>query len=85
MAPDDLEGITLEQFIKLMVKLNYLTESEDSKVLNGEMECVHQAWKMLSHQESSPLQRGKIISLRNAIIFFIAIENLFIESMSFSE
>jgi hypothetical protein len=42
-------------------------------------------WKNVSHNNNVGPKKGEIVSLRNIIIFLIAIENIFIRSMGLQE
>jgi hypothetical protein len=86
LSKDEIEGITFEQFIQLMQKLKYMSDAgEDIHNMNSEMAGIDRAWKLLAHFETGHPQRVNVISLRNLIIFLIAIENLYIESMSLND
>ena len=51
----DVEGITIDQFMKLMCHLKYLSKTDDVNVLNEETEWINHAWNILSHRESGVL------------------------------
>lgn len=42
-------------------------------------------WKNIAQNNQSGPKKGEIVSLRNLIIFLIAIENVFIKSMGLQE
>jgi hypothetical protein len=74
--PSEVEGIDFIQFLNLMIALKYVVEPN---------ELLAQAWKNISHTNQVGVKKGEIVSLRNLIIFLIAIENIFIKSMGLQE
>ena len=61
--------------------MQFLTLMKNLKYVNEPNELLAQAWKNISHNNASGVKKGEIVSLRNLIIFLIAIENIFIKSM----
>ena len=59
-----------------MKKLGYIKDPDES---------VANAWKNISHNNSFGLKKGEIVSLRNLIIYLIAINNIFIKSMGLQD
>lgn len=55
------------------------------KYIEEPNELLAQAWKNISHTNQIGIKKGEIVSLRNLIIFLIAIENIFIKSMGLQE